>query len=158
MQMRMRPVHRDTPAVQAAGGDGAASHAVPMPSAERAGVTAPSVAVQLCVTAGLLAGLWAAISPWFLTLQTAGGNATANNLIVGLAVAALALCTVTGRGPVTLPAASALAGVWLIISPFILDAKFPVTAAMYWSNVWTGAIILLLALGTLALSRPQTGR
>ena len=114
------------------------------------------MAAQLVLTASLLAGLWAAISPWFLTLQQAGGNATASNLIVGLVVAALAVAPAAGHGPVTVQAASALAGVWLIISPFILAAKFPITAAMYWSNVWTGAIILLLALGALGLARPRT--
>ena len=43
---------------------------------------------QLAATAGMLTGLWAAISPWFLTLHAPrGGNATANDLIIGLASA-----------------------------------------------------------------------
>lgn len=57
------------------------------------------MAAQLCVMASLLAGLRAAISPWFLSLQAHSGNATASNLIIGLAVAALAVAAVTGRGP-----------------------------------------------------------
>jgi hypothetical protein len=157
--MPMNPLHplrRETPGVQTAPGNGAAIQAVPAPGPERA--AAPGTAAQLILTAGMLAGLWAAISPWFLTLQHAGGNATANNLIVGLAVAALAVSAAAGRGTITVPAASALAGVWLIISPFILDAKFPITASMYWSNVWTGAIIVVLALGALALARPRPAR
>jgi hypothetical protein len=40
------------------------------------------------------------------------------------------------------------------ISPFILDAKFPITAPMYWSNVWAGGVIIVLAVGALALGRP----
>ena len=99
-----------------------------------------------------------AISPWFLSLQAYGGNATASDLVVGLAVVALAIFGVIGRGLPSLQAASALAGVWLIISPFILDAKFPITAAMYWSNVWAGGVIAVLALGALAFSRTGATR
>jgi SPW repeat len=113
---------------------------------------------QLCVMADMLAGLWVAISPWFITLRAYGGNATANDLIVGLAVVALAVFAVAGRGLADLQAASALAGVWLIISPFILNAKFPITAAMYWSNVWAGGVIAVLALGALVLSRTAAAR
>jgi hypothetical protein len=39
-----------------------------------------------------------AISPWFLSLQAHGGNVTANDLIAGLAVLALAVSAVAGRG------------------------------------------------------------
>jgi hypothetical protein len=155
MPIHMRAVHRETPGVQTAPGNGAASQAVPVPGSRRVGLAAPGTAAQLCLTAGMLAGLWAAISPWFLTLQQAGGNATASNLIVGLVVVALAVSAAAGQATITLQAASALAGVWLIISPFILAAKFPITAAMYWSNVWTGAMVLLLALGVLGLARPR---
>jgi hypothetical protein len=76
----------------------------------------------------------------------------------GRVVLGLAVLTLTGRSPLNLQATIALAGFWLIISPFILGAKFPITASMYWSNVWGGAIILVLALGALALNRPDTAR
>ncbi len=109
-----------------------------------------SPAGQLRLTTGLLAGLWVAISPWFLTLQAQGGNATVNDLIVGLAIVTLAVfAAAAGRWVTSLQTASAAAGVWLIISPFILDAKFPVTAAMYWSNIWAGAVVIVVALGAL---------
>jgi hypothetical protein len=112
---------------------------------------------QLAAMAGLLTGLWVAISPWFLALQAPrAGNATANDLIIGLAVAALGLLTITGARRVeSLQGASLLAGVWLIISPFILDAKVSITAAMYWSNIWSGAIITVAALAVLGLSAPR---
>ena len=155
--MHMHSLRRETPRVQAAPGNGTAGQAMPV-SSPSPGPAAPGMAVQLCLMAGMLAGLWAAISPWFLTLQQAGSNATVNDLIVGLAVVALAAFAGARLRMITLQAASALAGVWLIISPFILDAKFPITASMYWSNVWTGAIILVLALGALALGRPSAAR
>jgi hypothetical protein len=49
---------------------------------------------------------------------------------------------------------SGLLGIWLIISPFILSAKFSIQAPMYWSNIWAGALITLLALAALAGLRP----
>ena len=156
--MQLHHLRREPSGAQAVPGNGAASQAMPVPGPARAGFAAPGMAVQACVMAGMLAGLWVAISPWFLSLQAYGGNATANDLIVGLAVVALAVFAVAGRGLASLQAASALAGVWLIISPFILDAKFPITAAMYWSNVWAGGVIAVLALGALALSRTGATR
>jgi SPW repeat len=82
----------------------------------------------------LLTGLWIAISPWFLTLQSAGATAKVTDLIVGLAVTALAMLPAVGLNRVTLPTATALAGAWAIVAPLILTAKFPITASMYWSN------------------------
>src|SRR5260370_14305425 len=50
-----------------------------------------SMLAQVTGTVGILAGLWVAISPWFLVLQHGGNNAAASNLILGLAVVALGL-------------------------------------------------------------------
>ena len=102
-----------------------------------------------------LAGLWVAISPWFLTLQAGvARNATTSDLITGLAVAVLRLLALTAaRGTAGLQAASLLAGVWLIISPFILDAKVAITASMYWSNIWAGAVVIAASLAMLAAGR-----
>jgi SPW repeat len=57
----------------------------------------------------------------------------------------------------SLQAAILLAGLWLIISPFILDAKVSITASMYWSNVWSGAIVIVIvaALAALGLGRSR---
>ena len=38
----------------------------------------------------------------------------------------------------------------MIISSFILDAMFPVAAPMYWSNTWSGAMLVVSALAGLA--------
>lgn len=108
---------------------------------------------QFAAVFAIMAGLWVAISPWFLTLQAPrGGNATANNLIVGLVVVALGiLATERLPGRLGQSAASLLAGIWVLISPFILDAKFSVTASMYWSNIWAGAVVIVAGLGLLAV-------
>jgi hypothetical protein len=104
----------------------------------------------------LLTGLWVAISPWFLVLQKpAMGNATANDLIAGLAVAAIAMFALSGaHGFRSLHIGALGLGVWTIISPFILDAKFNIAASMYWSNIISGALIAVLALAALATTRP----
>jgi hypothetical protein len=39
--------------------------------------------------------------------------------------------------------------VWLIISPFILDARIVITASMYWSNIWAGAVVIAASLAVL---------
>jgi hypothetical protein len=118
-----------------------------------------SVVAQATMTLGLLTGLWVAVSPWFLVLQHGGNNAAVSNLIVGLAVAALGLYALSGsRGFLGLQFGSALAGVWLIISPFILDAKFAIATPMYWSNVFTGALVVLIGLAAIAETRRASSR
>jgi hypothetical protein len=114
---------------------------------------------QVTGTLGILAGLWVAISPWFLVLQHGGNNAAASNLIVGLAVAALGLFAVSGsRGFSGLEAGSLLAGIWLILSPFILDAKYAITTSMYWSNIVAGALIAAIGLAALGETRRFSAR
>jgi hypothetical protein len=125
-----------------------------VPAADR-GITAGATAVL-----SLLAGLWVAVSPWFLVLQAPGaGSATASNVIVGLAVAALALSGLSGsRGLQGLQVGSLVLGAWVIISPFVLAAKFSVLAPMYWSNIWSGGVIMALALAALtAAGTRQSG-
>lgn len=110
--------------------------------------TGRSTVAQLGAVLSLLAGVWLAISPWFLTLGTRG---TGNDVIVGLVVAALGMFGLAGvRGFTGLMAGSVLAGTWLIISPFILAARFAVSPPMYWSNGFGGLAVILFALVALA--------
>lgn len=51
--------------------------------------TGRGVGAQVSAMLGLLAGVWVAMSPWFITLQYHGSNATAVDLVTGLAVAAV---------------------------------------------------------------------
>jgi hypothetical protein len=103
---------------------------------------------QVAAALAVLAGVWVAISPWFLTL---GRRETANDLIVGLVVAALGAFSIAGRrGFFGLQAGSLLLGIWLIITPFILAAQFAVSAPMYWSNGFGGFAVIVFALASLA--------
>jgi hypothetical protein len=112
------------------------------------------VAAQAAAALGLLTGLWVAISPLFLTLQHGGINAAAADVIIGLVAAGLGtFALVSRRGFPGLQFATLVLGVWVLISSFILDAKFSIAAPMYWSNTWSGAVLMILALAGLATLR-----
>jgi GAF domain-containing protein len=116
----------------------------------RAPTSSRSMLAQVTGTVGILAGLWVAISPWFLVLQHGGNNAAVTNLIVGLAVAGLGLFAVSGsRGFSGLELGTLLAGVWLILSPFILNATYDIATSMFWSNIFAGALIAVVGLAAL---------
>src|SRR5215472_1381682 len=140
--------------------DGASPQAVPAASGT-AGYAVPTsprgIGAQAAGVLGLLTGLWVALSPWFITLQHQGGNATAVDLICGLAVAAVgAFALASPRGFSGLQLGSLLLGTWLIVSAPILDHKHPIAHAMYWSNSFSGGVLIALAaagLGFAALRR-----
>jgi hypothetical protein len=116
--------------------------------------TARGVAAQAAAALGLLTGLWVALSPLFLTLQHVGTNANAADVVAGLVIAgAAAFALASPRGFPGLQFGSLLLGVWVIASSFILDVKFPIATPMYWSNSFSGAVLVLLALTGLASLR-----
>ena len=148
----------NTPLTHRPGGNGASAEAVPAAAdGYLLPVTWRGIGAQAAAALGMLTGLWVAISPWFITLQYAGGNAAAVNLISGLAVAAVgAFALASPRGFSGLQLGSLLLGIWLIISPPILDHKHPIAHAMYWSNSFSGGVLIALAaagLGFAALRR-----
>ena len=113
---------------------------------ERA-VTRPTAQAMECLS--LLAGLYLAISPWVVGFDGLR-SITVNNLITGIALAAIAL----GLGPAYerihgMGWAAALIGVWTIITPWVVSGNVAVTRTIV-SNVITGAVVLLLALATSA--------
>src|SRR5579859_5328772 len=75
-----------TPTVAAAG-PGPAEYALP--------ATSRDIGAQATAVLGLLTGVWVALSPWFITLQYTGSNATTVNLISGLAVAGVGAFALT---------------------------------------------------------------
>ena len=121
-------------------------------------VTARGLAAEASAVLALLTGIWVALSPWFLTLQNGGNNATIVNLISGLAVAgAGAFALASPRGFAGLQVGSALLGVWLIVVGPILSQKFTIADPMFWSNSWAGGVLIVLAaagLAAVALRRP----
>jgi hypothetical protein len=119
--------------------------------------TSRGVAAQAAAAFGMLTGLWVALSPLFIALQHGGTNAADANVIAGLvATGAAAFALASPRGFPGLQFGSLLLGVWVIISSFILAAKFTIATPMYWSNTFSGAVLVLLALAGLATLRSAT--
>jgi hypothetical protein len=166
--MRPGPAQAAGAAPTVAGDDGvarptAAGYAAGQPAVTGYAAGRPAVglgygaAVQLAAAMITLAGLWVAVSPWFLTLQTPPGNARASNLIIGLVIAAIGILAISRlEGLAGLSAVSLAAGIWLIISPFILAVRFSITASMYWSNIWAGAVVIVASLAVLAAGQTRT--
>ena len=51
-----------------------------------------------------------------------------------------------------------IAGIWLIISPFILNAHYTITPSMFWSNIFAGAVVAVLGLAALGETRRVPAR
>jgi hypothetical protein len=150
-----------TPLIRRPESDGTSAQAVPAMASGVADYALPTIrgmGAQAFAVLGLLTGLWVAVSPYFITLQSSGTNASTVNLISGLAVAGVgAFALASPRGFTGLQVGSALLGVWLIIAGPILSQKHPIADPMYWSNSWAGGALIALAalaLATVALRRP----
>jgi hypothetical protein len=113
--------------------------------------TGRGITAQAAAALGILTGLWVAISPLFITLQHGGTNAATANLIAGVTAAGVgAFALASPRGFPGLQFASLVLGIWVLISSFILDAKFTIATPMYWSNSFSGAALVVMALAGLA--------
>lgn len=105
----------------------------------------------------VLAGLYAAASPWIIGFNGQSGLMMCN-VFAGLAVTLLAIGHATTYGRTHGVAFVApLLGLWLIASPWLVNGV-TTTRGMIWSNVVVGAVVLLLGAGImgLAMSRGQS--
>ena len=151
-----------TPIIRRTESDGAPLQAVPDgmsgPAEYGLPTTATGIGAQASAVLVLLTGVWVALSPWFLTLQSTGNNATIVNLISGIAVAGVgAFALASPRGFAGLQLGAALLGVWLVIAGPILSQKHPIADPMFWSNSWAGGLLIATAAAGLAavtLRRP----
>ncbi|MEW2630851.1 SPW repeat protein [Streptomyces sp. NPDC048389] len=101
----------------------------------------------------LLAGLYAAISPWVVHFSGTEAGLTINNLVVGLAVAAIGLGLALAPDRMfRLTWASVPLGIWLIISPWVATAAHSAGAGIIWNNVVTGAVICVLGLAAAGMT------
>ncbi|GII81640.1 hypothetical protein Sru01_66220 [Sphaerisporangium rufum] len=112
---------------------------------ERAG---SSPAAQVTDGLTLLTGLWLAISSWVVGFNGLS-RLSVSNLITGLALAALAMGFASAFGRTYgLTWIAPLLGIWTILAPWITRSA---TTASIWTNVVTGAIVLLLGLAAMAV-------
>jgi hypothetical protein len=96
-----------------------------------------------------LTGLYLAISPWVVGFN-GFSTLTGNNLIVGVAMALLAVGFASAYGRTHgIAWVTPLIGVWTIIAPWIVSGDVASTATI-WNNVVTGAVAVLLGLGAMS--------
>ncbi|MCW2943887.1 MAG: repeat protein [Actinoallomurus sp.] len=104
-----------------------------------------------------LTGLYLAISPWVVGFSNLR-NLTVNNLIVGIALALLAVGLASAHGRTHgVTWVAPLIGVWAIIAPWVMSGHVATTRTI-WNNVVTGAVAIALGVGAMsvgAMRRPR---
>ncbi|GAB1692908.1 SPW repeat protein [Krasilnikovia sp. M28-CT-15] len=116
---------------------------------ERTSATGPAV-----ITHGLalLAGLWLAISPWVTHFNTTAPDVTINNLILGIAVAALTLAAIqVPQSVARLSWTAATIGVWIVVSQWVIQQSAS-SAGIVWNNMISGGVIILLGVAAPAIA------
>jgi hypothetical protein len=88
----------------------------------------------------LVAGLWLVLSPFLLGY---GQDATASSIILGIAVALVSIIQLNGSNGMRAGWFMTVAGLWLIITPFIFGFNDP---AVLWNEFITGFVIVGLGL------------
>lgn len=110
----------------------------------------------------VLAGVYAAISPWVVHFSTQP-TITVNNLIVGIAVGVIGLgLALAPERMFRLAWALVPFGIWLFISPWVVTFAHTARAGIIWNNCWVGAVIGVLGLAamglTIGVARKSSGR
>lgn len=123
-------------------------------------VAAESPAAHIMDGLIFLAGLWLAISPWVIGFSRLK-NLTVMNLLVGIALAMLAVGLASAHGRTHgVTWVAPLIGVWTIIAPWVMSGHVANTRTI-WNNVVTGAVAVVLGLGALSvvmMRRPKRVR
>ncbi len=101
-----------------------------------------------------LAGLYLAISPWVIGFDRFT-TLTVNDLIVGIALAVLALGFSSYGRTRGIAWVAPLIGAWAIIAPWVVSGDVATTATI-WSNVVAGVVAVVLGLGAMSLGMNRT--
>ncbi|MEU6507586.1 MULTISPECIES: SPW repeat protein [unclassified Streptomyces] len=116
---------------------------------ERTASTGRAIALEGLI---LLAGVYAAISPWVVHFS-AQPDITVSNLIVGIAVGVIGLgLTLVPERMFRVAWTIVPLGVWLLISPWVVTATHGARAGIIWNNCWLGAVTILLGLAAMGLT------
>jgi hypothetical protein len=124
---------------------------------ERVSASGPAVITDGLV---LLAGLWLAISPWVIHFNATAPDVTLSNLVLGIAVAVVALgLTLMPQRMVRISWATAAIGAWVVISQWVIQQSSSTTGIVL-NNVITGGVTALLgiAAGAILMSGSRTNR
>ncbi|WP_229811900.1 SPW repeat protein [Streptosporangium pseudovulgare] len=104
-----------------------------------------------------LAGLYLAISPWVVGFS-GRTTITVNNLVTGLAVAALAVGFASAYGRTRGVAwVTPIIGLWTIIAPWVVSPHSE-PASVIVSNVIVGVVLLLCGLAEIAIGMRSSRR
>ncbi len=88
-------------------------------------------------------GVWVLISPFVMGYRQ-NTNFLWNNVIIGIAIALIALLRNMATGPRAVYSwLNVVLGIWLIISPFAL--RFTGNALALWNNIIVGIIVTAIA-------------
>jgi hypothetical protein len=105
----------------------------------------------------LLTGLYTAISPWVVHFSFTNPALGINNLIIGLALAAIGLSLTLAPGRMyRMSGIVAVIGVWMIISPWVVTVGHTATRGLIWNNVLIGAMCCLLGFAAVSMVRQST--
>lgn len=129
---------------------GAASVGDPRERAAANVVTASSL--------NMLLGLWLILAPWALDYSSQT-NAVWNQVVVGIAVATLAMIRVLAADRAAgLSWTNFVLGGWLVVAPFLLTYNDSTsTAAIYWNDIIVGLLVLSLAAWSALSTRSRAG-
>ncbi len=106
----------------------------------------------------MLAGLYAAISPWVIGFSDTSFQLAVSNLVTGLALTLLAMAFASAYSRThNLSWVVPLIGAWMIITPFFM-LEGPLTTGIILSNVITGSVVVLCGLGIASLGLMRKGR
>ncbi|MGW5640676.1 SPW repeat protein [Streptomyces sp. NPDC003832] len=92
-----------------------------------------------------LLGLYCAVSPWIVHYTTSQPDLVPHNLVIGIAIALLALgFTRAPERMYGLSWAMCALGAWMIVSPWIVGDS--PDAGVVWNNIIIGALAVILGL------------
>ena len=102
-------------------------------------------------TLNVLAGIWLIVSPWVLGFAGLGVPFW-DTLLVGVAVAGLALIRLRTPGATGLSWINVFVAIWLIISPFVLG--FTIASAAMSNAIFLGILVSMFSALALATQSP----
>lgn len=96
-----------------------------------------------------LVGLYCALSPWIVHFSANQADLATHNLVVGIAIALLALgLTMAPERMYGLGWAMCALGVWMVVSPWIVGSN--PDAGVIWNNIIIGALTFCLGMACAA--------
>lgn len=106
----------------------------------------------------VLAGGYAAISPWVIGFSGSTTPLAINDLIVGLAIMAMTLICADSRGRMYGMAwVAPVMGLWLIVANWLMNGISPTTGTMI-SNIVAGACVLVLGAAVMGVTTMKSNQ